>query len=69
MFPTETERESMASRIYSARDNRNQSAVARVLGHDMMEEIKRSAGTSTRGPRGEVNIEVLLRGAEILCDV
>ncbi|KAJ5922590.1 hypothetical protein N7516_010293 [Penicillium verrucosum] len=69
MFPAETERESMASRIYSARDNRNQSAVARVLGHDMMEEIKRSAGTSTRGPRGEVNIEVLLRGAEILCNV
>ncbi|CAG8894653.1 unnamed protein product [Penicillium nalgiovense] len=62
MFPAETERESMASRIYSARDNRNQSAVARVLGHDMMEEIKRSAGTSIRGPRGEVNIEVLLRG-------
>ncbi|KAJ6132839.1 hypothetical protein N7471_008054 [Penicillium samsonianum] len=69
MFPAETERESMASRIYSARDNRNQSAVARVLGHDMMEEIKRSAGSSTRGPRGEVNIEVLLRGAEILCNV
>ncbi|KAJ5555544.1 DASH complex subunit Spc34 [Penicillium sp. DV-2018c] len=69
MFPTEPERESMASRIYSARDKRNQSAVARVLGHDMMEEIKRSAGTSTRGPRGEINIEVLLRGAEILCDV
>ncbi|KAK4869796.1 hypothetical protein LT330_005520 [Penicillium expansum] len=69
MFPAETERESMASRIYSARDNRNQSAVARVLGHDMMEEIKRSAGTSSRGPRGEVNIEVLLRGAEILCNV
>ncbi|KAJ5427916.1 DASH complex subunit Spc34 [Penicillium cf. griseofulvum] len=69
MFPAETEKESMASRIYSARENRNQSAVARVLGHDMMEEIKRSAGTSTRGSRGEVNIEVLLRGAEILCNV
>lgn len=68
-FAAETEKESMASRIYSARGNRNQSAVARVLGSDMMEEIKRSAGTSTRGPRGEVNIEVLLRGAEILCDV
>ncbi|GLI77134.1 hypothetical protein PoHVEF18_005419 [Penicillium ochrochloron] len=68
-FPAEPETESMASRIYSARNNRNQSAVARVLGSDMMEEIKRSAGTSTRGPRGEVNIEVLLRGAEILCNV
>ncbi|KAJ5692154.1 hypothetical protein N7462_001577 [Penicillium macrosclerotiorum] len=68
-FPAESESESMASRIYSVRNNRNQSAVARVLGSDMMEEIKRSAGTSTRGPRGEVNIEVLLRGAEILCNV
>jgi hypothetical protein len=68
-FPAESETESMASRIYSARNNRNQSAVARVLGSDMMDEIKRSAGTSTRGPRGEVNIEVLLRGAEILCNV
>ncbi|KAJ5233699.1 uncharacterized protein N7469_005465 [Penicillium citrinum] len=67
-FPSESENESMASRIYSARKNRNQSAVARVLGHDMMEEIKRSAGTSSRG-RGEVNVEVLLRGAEILCNV
>jgi hypothetical protein len=64
----ESESESMASRIYSARNNRNQSAVARVLGSDMMEEIKRSAGTSSRG-RGEVNVEVLLRGAEILCNV
>lgn len=68
-FQPEAEKESMASRIYSARNNRNQSAVARVLGSDMMEEIKRSAGTSSREPRGEVNVEVLLRGAEILCDV
>jgi hypothetical protein len=58
----------MASRIYSARDNKSQSAVARVLGADMMEEIKRSAGTSSRG-RGEVNVDVLLQGAEILCNV
>lgn len=68
-FQPEPEKESMASRIYAAKDNRNQSAVARVLGSDMMEEIKRSTGTSIRGPRGEVNIEVLLRGAEILCSV
>ena len=66
---TEKKKESMASRIYAAKDNRNQSAVARVLGSDMMEEIKRSTGTSTTGPRSEVNIEVLLRGAEILCSV
>ncbi|KAL4894232.1 DASH complex subunit Spc34 [Aspergillus ambiguus] len=68
-FPTESDGESMASRIYSARNSRNQSAVARVLGSDMMEEIKRSAGTSTRGARSEVNVDVLLRGAEILCNV
>ncbi|KAL2866002.1 uncharacterized protein BJX67DRAFT_356943 [Aspergillus lucknowensis] len=68
-FQTEIEAESMASRIYSARDNRNQSAVARVLGSDMMEEIKRSARTSGNGPRGEVNIDILLKGAEILCNV
>lgn len=68
-FSAESENESMANRIYSARNGRNQSAVARVLGPDMMEEIKRSAGTSTRGPRGEVNTEVLLHGADILCNV
>lgn len=65
----ESEPESMAGRIYSARNNRNQSAVARVLGSDMMEEIKRSARPSGNGLRGEVNIDVLLKGAEILCDV
>lgn len=63
------EGESIASRIYSARNNRNQSAVARVLGSDMMEEIKRSTGTSRRGQAGEINVEVLLKGAEILCKV
>ncbi|KAE8351480.1 DASH complex subunit Spc34 [Aspergillus coremiiformis] len=68
VFPSETEGESMASRIYAARNHRNQSAVARVLGSDMMEEIKRSAGTSAKG-RGEVNVEVLFKGAEILCNV
>ncbi|KAJ5632950.1 hypothetical protein N7490_009289 [Penicillium lividum] len=51
-FSAESENESMATRIYSARNSRSQSAVARVLGSDMMEEIKRSTGTSTRGPRG-----------------
>jgi hypothetical protein len=69
MFQPEADGESMASRIYAARNNRNQSAVARVLGSDMMDEIKRSAGTSARGTRSEVNIDVLLRGAEILCNV
>ena len=65
----EAQEEPAVSRIYSFRDNRNQSAVARVLGSDMMEEIKRSAGTSTGGQTGEMNIDLLLRGAEILCNV
>jgi hypothetical protein len=59
----------MASRIYSARNNRNQSAVARVLGGGMMEEIKKSSSViSSRAP-GEINVEVLLHGAEMLCNV
>ncbi|PGG97187.1 hypothetical protein GX51_07442 [Blastomyces parvus] len=53
--------DSMASRIYAAKHNKNQSAVAQVLGADMVDEIKKS--------RGEINIEVLLRGAEMLCNV
>lgn len=61
--------DSMISRINAARNNRSQSAVARVLGSDMMEEIKRSTGVSGQGARGEVNVDVLLRGAEILCNV
>ncbi|KAJ5116387.1 hypothetical protein N7456_000735 [Penicillium angulare] len=64
----ETDHEPMTSRIYNTHSSRSQSAVARVLGSDMMEKIKRSTGTSTRGPR-DVNVEVLLRGAEILCNV
>ncbi|EEA19629.1 hypothetical protein TMatcc_009765 [Talaromyces marneffei ATCC 18224] len=68
-FPADTQRETMISRINAARSNRHQSAVARVLGNDMMEEIRRSAGSSTRLQRGEVNVEVLLKGAEILCNV
>ena len=60
----------MKSRIYSAKNTRNQSAVARVLGGDMMEEIKKSSGAaSSRIPRGEINVEVLLKGAEKLCNV
>ncbi|KKZ60555.1 hypothetical protein EMCG_04732 [[Emmonsia] crescens] len=53
--------DSMASRIYAAKHNKNQSAVAQVLGGDMVDEIKKA--------RGEINVEVLLRGAEMLCNV
>ncbi|KAL1972258.1 hypothetical protein VTN31DRAFT_7477 [Thermomyces dupontii] len=60
--------ESLASRIAAARANPRQSAVARVLGVDMMEKIRRSTGTSARAPRGEIDVEVLLQGAEKLCN-
>ena len=58
----------MASRIYSAKNSRNPSAVARVLGGDMMQQIQQSTNHS-RDAQGEINVEVLLRGAEMLCDV
>ncbi|KAM5442444.1 hypothetical protein MferCBS31731_002322 [Microsporum ferrugineum] len=70
MFVAETERESMISRIYAVRDRTNNSAVARVLGGDMMDAIKRStAATSDRTAKGGLDVEVLLRGAEMLCNV
>ncbi|EEH03592.1 conserved hypothetical protein [Histoplasma capsulatum G186AR] len=53
--------DSMASRIYAAKHNKSQSAVTQVLGGDMVDEIKK--------PRGEVDVKVLLRGAEMLCNV
>lgn len=51
----------MASRIYAAKHNKSQSAVTQVLGGDMVDEIKKS--------RGEVDVKMLLRGAEMLCNV
>lgn len=73
MFPAEGDGESMISRIHSARNPRKQSAVARVLGGDMMDEIKKSSNASYSSlngrQRGEINVEVLLRGAEKLCNV
>jgi hypothetical protein len=44
-----------------------QSAVARVLGNEMLLEIRQSSGSAARD-KGNVNVEVLLRGAERLCD-
>jgi hypothetical protein len=75
MFPGVAPGQSMASRIYAARDPRNRSAVSRVLGGDMMMEIERSSRSGISNPggegrvKGEIDIEVLLRGAEKLCDV
>ncbi|KAI5295096.1 hypothetical protein KEM52_002375 [Ascosphaera acerosa] len=64
---------SMASRIYAAQDGKyRQSAVARVLGGDMMSRIRRSAsasGVGGSGGGGGVDVELLLQGAEMLCKV
>lgn len=61
----------MVNKIHAARDPRKQSAVARVLGGDVLDEIKRSSGGAgggrSGGAKGEINVEVLLRGAEKLC--
>jgi hypothetical protein len=72
MHPIDTDRESMASRIYSARNgsSRNQSAVARVLGGEIMQQIQRStAASASKATRGDIDVQVLLRGAEMLCNV
>lgn len=54
--------------IYANAAPVKQSAVARVLGNDMLYEIRQSSNSASRG-KGGVNIEVLLRGAEKLCEV
>lgn len=64
----------MVGRIYAATSNQRRSAVAHVLGNDMMGEIKRStaaaamSGSSIAKAKGEVDIELLLRGAKMLCE-
>jgi septal ring factor EnvC (AmiA/AmiB activator) len=57
--------------MYATSESRKQSAVARVLGPDMLQEIQRSSGNarSRYGAAGGVNVEVLLNGAERLCAV
>jgi DASH complex subunit Spc34 len=54
--------------IYPSGSFVKQSAVARVLGNDMLKEIRQSSGGSARG-KGGVNVEILLQGAERLCEV
>ena len=52
--------------------SRKQSAVARVLGPHMLQEIEGSKGNITNRKSGGsvgVNVEVLLKGAERLCAV
>ena len=45
-----------------------QSAVARVLGNELLHEVRQTSGSAAKG-KAAVNIEVLLRGAERLCEV
>lgn len=58
-------------RVYTSSEPRKQSAVARVLGSDMLKEIQRSSGNacSQNGTADGVNVELLLAGAERLCAV
>lgn len=61
----------------SVRVPRRNTAVAAVLGGDLVERIRRggggTVGTNSRGlegkEKGEVDVEVLLEGAEKLCAV
>jgi DASH complex subunit Spc34 len=53
--------------IYPTAPSLKQSAVARVLGTDMLNEIRQSSGSAARS-KGGVNVEILLRGAERLCE-
>ena len=76
IFPVNNDGEAMVNRGQSSKTPRKQSAVAKVLGREMMKEIEKSSGATGnvqydgngRG-KGEVNMEVLLRGAEKLCSV
>ncbi len=53
--------------VYPTHSSIKQSAVARVLGNDMLHQIRQSGGGAARG-KGSVNVEVLLVGAERLCE-
>ncbi|KAI1939360.1 hypothetical protein LOZ66_002672 [Ophidiomyces ophidiicola] len=59
MFAAEAEKETMISRIYSVKNRRNQSAVAQVLGGDMMEAIRQIASVPpNQSSRKEINLEI-----------
>lgn len=72
MFPAEDNRVFGRKSIYAIQEPRKQSAVARVLGGEMLQEIQQSNrhATSQRNGGGSgVNVDILLRGAEKLCAV
>lgn len=54
--------------IFPASHPMKQSAITRLLGNEMLQEIRQSSSNGARARDG-VNVEVLLRGAEKLCDV
>lgn len=54
--------------IYAVSEPANQSIVAKVLGSEMLREIRHTSGNVARSKSG-VDVEVLLRGAEKLCEV
>ncbi len=72
MFPGEENGPFGRKSMYISQEPRKESAVARVLGGEMLREIQQSnnkAKNQRNGGAGGVNVEVLLRGAEKLCAV
>lgn len=58
----------MRKSIFPSAHPVKQSAITRLLGNEMLSEIRRSSSNNARARDG-VNVEVLLRGAEKLCEV
>ena len=58
--------------LFDRTHSKSQSSVARVLGGDMLHQIQLSSRSATRQKNsnsGSVDIEVLLQGAERLCNI
>lgn len=62
---------SMVQNIHAATDPRKSSAVARVLGKDTLEEIEKARSRNARQhpvqKGSDIDVEILLKGAERLC--
>ena len=72
MFPRKDSGNLGRKSIYTSHELRPQSAVARVLGGEILNEIQQSSHhvvSQRNGGVSGVNVEVLLRGAEKLCTV
>ncbi|MCJ1471379.1 hypothetical protein MMC13_000018 [Lambiella insularis] len=68
VFNTYTNGENAMSTISTHKGLRPTSAVSRILGGDMMKQIE-SGATKNGRDRNEVDVELLLKGAEKLCSV